>query len=440
LPSIPILQSDINGTIATPLSFGAVGDARYCDASTEILSDVVTDVSNELTGNDVGKVFGVVGAGEGTAPLVGTIDEVLSTDSFRSSVAAGTTAIGSRMLYGTDDTAALQEAIDTLPVVYLPSDYCFLTGPLYCERQGASIWSMGHRVTDWNGLTFEGGNLILKPGGNTNPLLWMQECYHSRIFGVALNGSRQYQSSSGGTATLLVRNSAYSHFVSCRIVNGTDDGVRLENWSNLENGFSGMADEVNFTDCWILAHNLWGVVEAAGGTSIQPPGDETWTNCHINFNGSGGYYKPYGSFTKLTGCEVLTNNGHGILLSGSVGCRIIGCSVRFNGQHGIYLYSGQGHTISGNLCHINSRLYSSPRYSNLVASYSHRLLIDGNNCTDVAFASSASYGILLEGINNCRMVGNNCYPDDLVDGALSIAGGSDIEASCNIGFAGGILA
>jgi hypothetical protein len=425
--------------MGSPLSWGAKGDASYATGSINSGSGSLTVSGATLSSLDVGKVIGIVGAGAAGVAYVGTITAVSSSTTCTVSPSASTTVSGASVLYGTDDTTAVQAAFNNLRCVFFPSDYSFLTGPIYVSRQGQTAWAKGFKASTWNGVAYHGGNLVLKPGGNTNPLLWFQECFYPRIEGLALNGSREFQPSSGGYATLLVRNGAYGNLSGLRVVNGKPHGFVLENWSSTPGGFSGMADEVNITDCWFLSHDSYGVVEQAGGTSIQSPGDQTWTNCHINFNGYGGFYKAFGSFTKLMGCEILTNEGYGVEWLNNVGLKMTGCSIRYNKKSGLYCTGttasslGRGHTVTGNHFHLNSRGSTSPRYPNAWFSGCDQLTLQGNQCTDVAFSPLASYGIELTNCTKVRMVNNNCDPSDLVTGSFYMTGSSNVEGLLNIG-------
>ena len=447
--SVKLDQALHNGVVVTPLDWGAKGDATYCAGSMTNGSPILSVTGTTLTMEDIGKVIGVAGAGVAGAPLVGTIAGYTNSSTCTLSVSASTTVSGVSTLYGTDDTTAVQDALNASSSVYLPTDYCFLTGPLYISRQGQMLWSLGFNPVLWNGTSYRGGNLVMKPGGGTNPLVWFQDCYYSRIWGVTMNGSKEFQTSSSGYSLLLVRNCAYSNFNGMKIVNSKVNGVNLENWSSSSGGYSVMADEVNFTDCWILSHDGFGVVEQAGGTSIQSPGDETWQGCHINFNSLGGYYKAYGSFTKLYGCEILTNEDHGAQFLQTVGCKIEGCSIRYNAKHGVYMSGtastslGRGHNLLGNHFHLNSR--GNPgitafRFSNLYLDTLDGAMVTGNNCTDLAFTPQAAYGIEIVNCTQIRLGFNNCDSTQLVTGGYYLSGGSDIESTCNVGIPGGVLA
>lgn len=423
-----IASLESSGVIPIPEDYGARGDAAYTTGSISSGSALLT-VGTTLSSSDIGKVIGVAGAGAAGVALATTIVSVAGTVATLAATAS-TTVSGASVLYGTDDTVAVQQFLDENDGCYFPPNSSYLVGPLYVEnRPGLTLWSHGFGG-NWPGSVYQGGNLILKPGGNTNPLVWLQNCYYAQVCNLVLNGAKEFQPATGGTAVVLVRNGAYSLFSGCYIVNGKDDGMRLENWSNVPSGFSTMADEVNVHSCWILSHNGYGAVEVASGTSIQSPGDQSWINCHINFNGLSGYYKTFGSFSRLTDCEILTNGQHGVYISGSIGCKLTSCSVRNNNFHGLYLNTGGSHALSGNHFHYNSG--AGTGYSNIAAVSVSRLIVTGNVCTDIGFTPRASYGIDAQSCTDLRLTGNNCYATDLLTGAALLTG-STYEAKNNIG-------
>lgn len=92
---------------------GAVGDARAADDAA-MTSGSPTLTSNALTfdSTDVGKTVTVTGAGAGDTMLVTTVAAIVDAHTVTLAANAGTTVVSQGVSIGTDDSAALQAAID----------------------------------------------------------------------------------------------------------------------------------------------------------------------------------------------------------------------------------------------------------------------------------------------------------------------------------------
>jgi hypothetical protein len=98
---------------------GAEGDARVADNCTATAgSPVVTCTTDWFSSADLGKVVAVYGAGDAwrktTRPLTSHIVRVGSTRSIVLAEPARSSGRSPRVVWGTDDTAALQQAVDSL--------------------------------------------------------------------------------------------------------------------------------------------------------------------------------------------------------------------------------------------------------------------------------------------------------------------------------------
>lgn len=104
------------GEVISVKDFGAVGDVIAVTGNTSITSSaaVLTVVGASFTANDVGKYIQVPGAGAAGATLVSTISAYTSATQVTLADNAGTTlsAVSKTVTYYTDDTAAVQAAID----------------------------------------------------------------------------------------------------------------------------------------------------------------------------------------------------------------------------------------------------------------------------------------------------------------------------------------
>ncbi len=94
-------------------SFGAIGDAlRYDDGAITIATKVFTSADANFSQTDIGKSIAIVGAGAAGVTLVTTIAAFTNAHSILLGTAAGATVTGATFVYGTDNTAAFQSAVD----------------------------------------------------------------------------------------------------------------------------------------------------------------------------------------------------------------------------------------------------------------------------------------------------------------------------------------
>lgn len=102
--------------LSLPISvkdYGAKVDYRVVtDAAMTSGSATLTSATAAFTAADVGKWFKVTGAGAAGIPLYGTISGYTNATTVTLSVTAGTTVSGKRAWFCTDDTTAIQAAID----------------------------------------------------------------------------------------------------------------------------------------------------------------------------------------------------------------------------------------------------------------------------------------------------------------------------------------
>lgn len=95
------------------VSYGAVGNGKVvADAAMTASSAVLTSATAAFTAGDVNKPIMVLGAGASSETLVGTISAYTSSTQVTLSATAGTTVSGACAMWATDDTTAIQAAID----------------------------------------------------------------------------------------------------------------------------------------------------------------------------------------------------------------------------------------------------------------------------------------------------------------------------------------
>jgi hypothetical protein len=124
--------------------FGAKGDGKtLSNGAITTGTPNFTSASNPFTVADVGKSIVVVGAGAAGVPLVTTILAYVSVGAVTLSANASTTVSGASVLYGTDDSAAIQGAIDTLWDVIIPGPGLYLAHGLTQSATGQTIVGTG---------------------------------------------------------------------------------------------------------------------------------------------------------------------------------------------------------------------------------------------------------------------------------------------------------
>lgn len=116
---------------------GAVGNAlRLLDGAMTNGSGVLTCATGAFVSGDVGKGIGVCGAGVAGANLISTIATRQSAAQVTLAATASTTVSGKHVVYGADDTAAFQSAIDAAAanrgggVIRVPPGGYFIAGPM----------------------------------------------------------------------------------------------------------------------------------------------------------------------------------------------------------------------------------------------------------------------------------------------------------------------
>ena len=148
--------------------FGARGDTQIVtDGAMSGGSAILTSASGQFAPGDVGKAVAVVGAGAAGATLLTTVASRLSATQVGLSASASNTVSGATVEWGTDDTAAIQSALNafnsaantgsggTLPLS--PGIY-FVTASLQVYRHIKIAGPQGFRAEQWQdsgrGATF----------------------------------------------------------------------------------------------------------------------------------------------------------------------------------------------------------------------------------------------------------------------------------------------
>jgi hypothetical protein len=118
---------DKGGQLANVLAYGAKGDAqRVGDGAIKSGQVTLTSASGRFAASDVGKTISVYGAGASGVPLNTTIAGFTNSTTITLTASASTTVSGEDVAWGTDDTAAIQAAINSGTPAALPAAKAFL--------------------------------------------------------------------------------------------------------------------------------------------------------------------------------------------------------------------------------------------------------------------------------------------------------------------------
>lgn len=139
-PPRPIPSNSLIGYVNVKL-LGARGDG-LSGANGAITSGLTafTSAGASFTTADIGKVIQVAGAGAAGVPLNTTIAGFVSSTAVTLTAAASTTVSGATYIYGTNDTTAIQAAINTVTPPGYPSTV-FMPNGIYMLTSGLTISS-----------------------------------------------------------------------------------------------------------------------------------------------------------------------------------------------------------------------------------------------------------------------------------------------------------
>ena len=129
-------------------AYGAKGDTLYASGGAMTAASAVLTVTDPVfAAGDVGKKVGVPGAGMAGAVLGTTISAFTSATQVTLAAAAATSVTGARVVFGTDDTAEIQDALDAAAVaggmVFIPAGTYLVTSDLTVSS-GVTVAGVGH--------------------------------------------------------------------------------------------------------------------------------------------------------------------------------------------------------------------------------------------------------------------------------------------------------
>lgn len=209
-PSATIPHTDITGlgtaaTAAAPAiditapPFNAVGDAlRHDGGSISSGSTTLTSSSGGFETNSVGKFIRVVGAGVAGADLVTTIAARTNSTTVTLATAASTTVAAKTLYWGTDNSAAIQAAIDAAVTSMTTKTVFFPPGRFLCNVTsygGIKLMGAGgggsKTGADVNYINLNDYSLVqtaLIPALATQPVVKYVTAFDARIEGIMFVG------------------------------------------------------------------------------------------------------------------------------------------------------------------------------------------------------------------------------------------------------------
>jgi hypothetical protein len=138
--------------------YSAAGDGqRVFDGAISSSGTTLTSASNLFVSGDVGKSICIKGAAAAGADLITTIASFTGAGEVEVTASASTTVSSAEVQWGTDDTTALQNALDAGIPVYIPRGIYIVTGEIYWS-DGSFLLGDGPFWKPRTGFVYNGSN------------------------------------------------------------------------------------------------------------------------------------------------------------------------------------------------------------------------------------------------------------------------------------------
>jgi len=358
--------------------YGAKGDRRVVmDAAMTNGSATLTSATAAFTQADEGKHFAVIGAGTAGVPLYGTIQTYIDPTQVVLSVTAGTTVSAKKAWLATNDSAAIQAAIDACSVggfgeVVLPGGWWLANvvmkhgvhlrgmgrGTHLCAVPGSATHVVGS-PTDGTTFLYEalvnnmtvlghkdlgctGDGIFLAPNhqnssdldalvGYTDPCLQVRDVH---VLYAGQDGVRIDQATGSGPGSSRAGGDS---LVNVYTVGAKRHGFNIRRYDvNLVNCSAGLSGQHGFHLDTANA-KLTGCKAWYGGNDVWPTGDPRSVTSTLQ---SGFYIPPAATGNQLTGCESQDNYGYGVEIDGGSSNSVKAHTCGGNSVTGLYLHNG----------------------------------------------------------------------------------------------------
>lgn len=355
----------------------------FTDGVSTAGSATVTSATAAFTSADVGKMVTVVNAG--AKNIVGTIVSVNSATQFVGSVAASVTATGRRIIYGTNDRAAIVTAIAAGAFIYFPEGKYLIGSALTLTAAGKTFSGDGM----YSSTLYQVGPKMLDTGSVFHLMDIVRPASGIRFEKLGFSGTNWH----GQTNTF-----------------GTDsaDGIYMDSVAG-----TGIIDGISVDACRF--DSFWGIGFHPGASSDDPT---SWI-VNIDIENSRGELNSFSAFNPNVrrGLRFINNlgirNGAQLIEASTSQATIIGNQAYYN-QFGGYSIGGYqssetSSTIAfiGNISEFNGNIGAS------ISSNQINMLVEGN-----VLRRNNNAGLLFD--NSGQTLGG---PNCIVQGNLILSNG-----------------
>lgn len=297
----------------------------------------------------------------------------------------------------TDDTTAVQQAIDAGGVTYFPAGTYLVSG--LQARLGMTLAGPARSgfIPSASGQV---ATLKLKSGTNGALLTGADQISNVTIRSLNFDGNKAGNSS--GSIINLVAGSAQDtawHIHDCFLNNAATDGITI--------GAGRQAVKVSRT--WIMRSANNGIT--ANGA------DGGYESVLIGLSGANGIYA--GAWVQhLIGCDIWSSGANGVLSDNAHMVSLTNCGIDRHQQSGVVVQTGGSVAIMGCLFHSNSQAANNT-YPHIAVGAGQVTVIGNTFATD-GFANNPSYGVNITG-GTVREWGNNQVSGSFVTGFINPA-------------------
>lgn len=372
--------------VVTSTAYGGKGDRRVVtDGVTAVGSATLTSASASFTPADVGKTVSIPAAGTSGGTLFTTIASRESATTVTLSATATAAVTGAQVAITTDDTAAIQAAIDAASLaggtVYLPAGE-YLANVV-----------LKNRVT----IRGAGRNSTIRSRPNTSAAVIGTPTDATKVYAIAVKDLQVNGNRPNGA---------------------TGDGVNLSQTMGqpVLQGDTGLADPAYVMDNVTVA---WAGRDGIGlSTGTNRGGEHLVSNCYVFGSGRYGMYI-HANDCKISNTTVGASAQHGIFIDGGAN-QLTGCKSWYAGYDAVAGNEWTAAQLKPNQSPNNTGAYDGIHVANAGNVW-------GTILTGCQTQDNGRYGLCLNGSKSVKVAGHNCNGD--VTAAIALIGGSQ---SCDV--------